>query len=260
MNHFQARPCPIKIKHKSSFFNPAPKKELDLLFWQAKVNHCTCSLWKNAYHGNVNNVTSIATMYWCINVDSTFVYFRPLDFNKDSNNHICWRQMLYKGLVIIITASFSDCKTFGKSLRISVKFCHWNPKNSEILSKLRNSELAGASDCHCFLGRSLMSKCVPKSKVGHWLSDSVSQWHGHLLSCQVTAKNGSQPHNSPRLRCYNKNIARIANAVQCHNWLSGNNDCHEFRFSIVRIVISVAMGDNPFFTWMNTCTQGFPKI
>ena len=96
VNHFQARLCPIKFKHKSSFFNPAPKE-------------------------------------------------RPLDFNKDSNNHICWRQMWYKGLVIIITASFSDCKTFGKSLRISVKFCHWNPKNSEILSKLRNSELAGAS-------------------------------------------------------------------------------------------------------------------
>ena len=145
VNHFQARPCPIKIKHKAVFSIQHQKKELDLLFWQAKVNHCTCSLWKNAYHGNVNNVTSIATVYWCINVDSTFVYLRPLDFNKDSNNHICWRQMLYKGLVIIITASFSDCKTFGKSLRISVKFCHWNPKNSEILSKLRNSELAGAS-------------------------------------------------------------------------------------------------------------------
>ena len=53
--------------------------------------------------------------------------------------------MLYKGPVIIITALFSDRKTFGKSLRISVKFCHWNPKNSEILSKLRNSELTGAS-------------------------------------------------------------------------------------------------------------------
>ena len=116
-----------------------------LLFWQAIVNHCTCSLWKNAYHANVNNVTSIATVYWCINVDSTFVYLGPLDFNKDSNNHICWRQMLYKGPVIIITALFSDRKTFGKSLRISVKFCHWNPKNSEILSKLRNSELTGAS-------------------------------------------------------------------------------------------------------------------
>ena len=85
---------------------------------------------------NVNNVTSIATVYWCINVDSTFVYLGPLDFNKDSNNHICWRQMLYKGPVIIITALFSDRKTFGKSLRISVKFCHWNPKNSEILSLL----------------------------------------------------------------------------------------------------------------------------
>ena len=36
------------------------------------------------------------------------------------------------------------------------------------------------------------------------------------------------------------NIARIANAVQCHNQLSDNKDCHDFRFSIVRIVISVS--------------------
>ena len=38
-----------------------------------------------------------------------------------------------------------------------------------------------------------------------------------------------------------KNIARIANAVQCHSWLSGNKDCHEFRFSIVSIVINVSI-------------------
>ena len=116
---------------------------------------------------NVNNVTSIATVYWYINVDSTFVYLGPLDFNKDSNNHICCRQMLYKGLVIIITALFSDCKTFGKILRISVKFCHWNPKNSEILSKLRNSELCGASGgvatYHHFSWR-LFFKCI----LGWW--------------------------------------------------------------------------------------------
>ena len=36
------------------------------------------------------------------------------------------------------------------------------------------------------------------------------------------------------------NIARIANAAQCHSLLSGNKDCHEFRFLIVRIVISVS--------------------
>ena len=34
-------------------------------------------------------------------------------------------------------------------------------------------------------------------------------------------------------------MARIANAVHCHNLLSDYKDCHEFRFSIVRIVISV---------------------
>ena len=37
-----------------------------------------------------------------------------------------------------------------------------------------------------------------------------------------------------------ENIARIANAVQCHNKLSGNKDCHEYSFSIVRIVIRVS--------------------
>ena len=37
-----------------------------------------------------------------------------------------------------------------------------------------------------------------------------------------------------------KNIARIANTVQCHNYLSGNKDCYETRFSIVSIVISVS--------------------
>ena len=35
-----------------------------------------------------------------------------------------------------------------------------------------------------------------------------------------------------------KNIARISNAVQCQSQSSGNKDCHESRFSIVRNVIS----------------------
>ena len=35
-----------------------------------------------------------------------------------------------------------------------------------------------------------------------------------------------------------QNVARIANAVHCHSKLSGNNDCHKFRFSTVIIVIS----------------------
>ena len=48
-------------------------------------------------------------------------------------------------------------------------------------------------------------------------------------------KNGSQSQNLPR----------IANAVQCHNWLSGDKDCHESRFSIVSSVISVSDVTNP---------------
>ena len=41
-------------------------------------------------------------------------------------------------------------------------------------------------------------------------------------------------------------IARIANAVQCHNLLSGNKDCHESRFSIVSFVISVSNIRSPY--------------
>ena len=37
-----------------------------------------------------------------------------------------------------------------------------------------------------------------------------------------------------------ENIARIANAVHCHSLLSGNKNCHEFKFSIVRIVMSIS--------------------
>ena len=39
---------------------------------------------------------------------------------------------------------------------------------------------------------------------------------------------------------FDKNITRIVNAVQCHSWLSDNKDCHDFRFSIVRILIRVS--------------------
>ena len=39
---------------------------------------------------------------------------------------------------------------------------------------------------------------------------------------------------------YYINIARIANAVHCHFLLKGNKNCHEFKVSIVRIVISVS--------------------
>ena len=49
------------------------------------------------------------------------------------------------------------------------------------------------------------------------------------------------------------NIARIANAVQCHSWLSDNKDCHDFRFSIVRIVISVTSLRIVFVAVVNNC-------
>ena len=54
----------------------------------------------------------------------------------------------------------------------------------------------------------------------------------------------SSHHQSSMTMCrchFQSNMARVANAVQCHSYLSGNKECHEFRFSIVRIVISVSI-------------------
>ena len=34
------------------------------------------------------------------------------------------------------------------------------------------------------------------SKNKKWLTESVSQWQGHLLSCQVTAKNTNDDNGS----------------------------------------------------------------
>ena len=48
------------------------------------------------------------------------------------------------------------------------------------------------------------------------------------LYCQVTK---IKPDTKKKQNY--RNIARIANAVQCHSLLSGNKDCNNFRFSIV---------------------------
>ena len=204
VNHFQARPCPIKIKHKSTFSIQHQTKELDLwksfycfrIFFTIEKFHQSPWLefitWRlslqwhifwihteGPFHHKKLSLASLASFSASLSrflflafsfLLSTLPLFSPPApfppppapfppalplspgcffffcssmafsccfnflilftasfscFSKDSNNHICWRQMLYKGPVIIITALFSDRKTFGKSLRISVKFCHW---------------------------------------------------------------------------------------------------------------------------------------
>ena len=63
---------------------------------------------------------------------------------------------------------------------------------------------------------------------------------GKLLDWTNTRLTGLNAVFALKTPQYYGNIARIANAVQCHNWLSDNKDCHGFRFSIIRIVISVS--------------------
>ena len=140
VNHFQARPCPIKIKHKSSFLIQHQKKELDLwksfycfrIFFTIEKFHQSPWLefitWRlslqwhifwihteGPFHHKKLSFASLASFSASLScvlflafsfLLSTLPLFSPpalISFNKDSNNHICWRQMLYKGPVIIIT-------------------------------------------------------------------------------------------------------------------------------------------------------------
>ena len=80
----------------------------------------------------------------------------------------------------------------------------------------------------------------PQSESRDGRSDQVKARAGHLkelLPFLQESKAGSlyqeQNKNQIRVKGIAKNIARIANALQCHALLSGNTDCHEFKFSIV---------------------------
>ena len=81
-----------------------------------------------------------------------------------------------------------------------------------------------------------------------------------LFGWKLPVKSGIGERNNPRMgdckKAFNKflkeaakninrfpshilNIARVANAVQCHSLLSGHCDCNVFRFSIVRNVKNI---------------------
>ena len=84
------------------------------------------------------------------------------------------------------------CQRLLKIIKI-VKKC----QNCQKLSKLSKIVKMLVRSCFfitlikCLKGhRSLGSLFnVKKQKVAQWVSESVSPWQGHLLSCQVTAKN-----------------------------------------------------------------------
>ena len=64
-----------------------------------------------------------------------------------------------------------------KRLRISDKFCHWNPKNSEIRSKFRNSDTTGASGVNLSPMRSqkidLVNTCKNFSSLLRWSPNPI---------------------------------------------------------------------------------------
>ena len=87
-------------------------------------------------------------------------------------------------------------------------------------------------------GKEASSRWTIQSNQGYW----------NLKKLTLFAS-GSQFTSTTRVRavtCSGSNIKKqiigkcFTNAVQGHSWLSGNKDCHEYRFSIFRIVISVS--------------------
>ena len=77
---------------------------------------------------------------------------------------------------------------------------------------------------------------IPKSRINN-LDSSLEGLYLYIFQNNIKKCWKGDPERLKALVM--KNIAGIANAVQCHSWLSGNKDCHKFRLSIVRIVISV---------------------
>ena len=109
---------------------------------------------------------------------------------------------VHKGLQDIFSTSNVRIKTCSKLSRLSknVNNCQncWNSQNCQNSQKLSKIVKMLVRSCFlitvikCLKGhRSLGSLFNVKNKK--WLSDSVtdslSEWQGHLLSCQVTAKN-----------------------------------------------------------------------
>ena len=72
-----------------------------------------------------------------------------------------------------------------------------------------------------------------------WYSRKIWDWPPYQLNGRPVECGNQLNGGCPWDACF-KNIARIANAVQCHSQMSEHNDCHELQFPIVRIVISVS--------------------
>ena len=79
--------------------------------------------------------------------------------------------------------------------------------------------------------------CLAKQAAPHFFM-IFAIWQ--FYQCLQTNIYASDDEELPSCHKEKEDKTKNANAVQCHSLLSGNKDCYEFRFSIVRIVISVS--------------------
>ena len=84
-------------------------------------------------------------------------------------------------------------------------------------------------DCYCYLGWD--------SKRTAQMAHSIASRAKFKQSKPFLAKFGS---GSDAILVFLVILVLDNQKAQCHSYLSGNKNCHEFRFSIVRIVISVS--------------------
>ena len=115
-----------------------------------------------------------------------------------------------------------NCKSEGRvSCKSRPYFLIWREKESwegaaDDVAVCWDSIKLGEPPCHQI---SFGSISYP-TFVPDWLPINI----GHYLATFGLLQNAD---------LYQKRFERIANAVQCQSWLSGNYDCHDLKFSIV---------------------------
>ena len=72
------------------------------------------------------------------------------------------------------------------SSKIVIKNCHQRLSSKIVIQNCHQNCHKKMSSIKC---HQQVSQNAGNQKVGYWVTESLSEWQGHLLSCQVTAKN-----------------------------------------------------------------------
>ena len=135
-------------------------------------------------------------------------------------------------------------------------YCSWYKRKVEEdkLTQLWEKSFIFHLDFFCIKNTASISRKPPLS-----LPNNVQKWRNFCekhcsrskLVMIVHRVGGKKGHHGNKTSALSLRISKMRNNMRkhhkncecchCHSWLSGNKDCHELRFSIVRIVISISI-------------------